>query len=96
MAITLNINGRAVQAPDGSLGAGRHQCVRGRTYPSCAKTPRHEGHRRVSDVPSWRSTVCGGVPASCGVPATDGMRVSTEGVGVRDIRKKRLATHRSR
>ena len=84
MAITLNINDRAVEVPDGSSVLDAVN-TSGTYIPQLCKDP---DMKAIGACRTCLVEIDGvrGFPASCGVPATDGMRVSTEGSQVRDLR----------
>ena len=84
MAITLNINDRAIEVPDGSSVLDAIN-TSGTYIPQLCKDP---DMKAIGACRTCLVEIDGvrGFPASCGVPATDGMRVSTESSQVRDLR----------
>ena len=88
MAITLNINDRAVQVPDGSSVLDAIN-TSGTYISQLCKDP---DMKAIGACRTCLVEIDGvrGFPASCGVPAAEGMRVSTESLDVRNLRKNVL------
>lgn len=85
MAITLTINGHAVQVPEGSSVLDAIN-TSGTYISQLCKDPDMKAigacRTCLVQIDGFR-----GFPASCGVPATDGMRVSTETSQVHSLRR---------
>ena len=85
MTITLTINGREVQAPDGSSVLDAINAS-GTYISQLCKDP---DMKAIGACRTCLVEIEGvrGFPASCGVPAADGMRVSTESSDAQEIRR---------
>ena len=88
MPITLTINDHAVQVPDGSSVLDAIN-TSGTYISQLCKDP---DMKAIGACRTCLVEIDGerGFPASCGVPATEGMRVSTEGSDVRSLRSSVL------
>lgn len=85
MTITLTINGREVQAPDGSSVLDAINAS-GTYISQLCKDP---DMKAIGACRTCLVEIEGvrGFPASCGVPAADGMQVSTESSDAQEIRR---------